>query len=108
MAELTDKAVWLEDMERVLNVVELLERVYPSDVWQGGLLFQDRQAGCLLIITLDPEQYPGSYPSFESLFSTRDLRTIALEEACFDGGRYRPWLGGAIPTVLGHLKLLPT
>lgn len=108
MAELLDKGVWLDDMERVLNVIELLERVYPSDVWQGGVLFKDRQAGFVLIITLDPQQYPGSYPSFESLFPTRDLRRITLEEACFDGGRYRPFLGGDIPSVLGHLKLLPT
>jgi len=108
MSELIDKAVWLDDMERVLNVVELLERVYPSDVWQGGILFQDRQSGFLLIITLDPELYPGEYPQFEGLFPARDLRLVTLEEACFDGGRYRPFLAGGIPDALRHLKLLPT
>ena len=108
MTELTDKAVWLEDMTHVLNVINLLERTYPGPEWPGAMLFQDLQTGFLLVCCFDLEHYPGELPVWESLFSPRDLRDITLEQACWLPRRYRPWLGDGIADSLGHLKLLPT
>lgn len=108
MPETIDKAVWLEGMSHVLGVISLLERIYETDVWTGALLFQDLQVGFLLVACFDPERYPGEHIAFEALFPARDLRDLTMQQACTLPNRYRPWLGGDLPAVLSHLKLLPT
>ena len=108
MTNLIDKAVWLEDMTHVLNVIELLERTYPGPEWPGALLFQDLQQGFLLVACFDLELYPGEYAPWESLFPPRDLRDVAMEQACWLPKRYRPWLGDGIAGALRQMKLLPT
>lgn len=107
MPDTIDKSVWLEGMDRVLNVIALLERTYESDVWTGGLLFQDMVAGFVLVVSFDPERYPGDHIAFEALFPARDLRDLTMDQACTLPNRFRPWLGGDLPAVLRHLKLLP-
>jgi len=107
MTKLIDKAVGLEDMTHALNVIELLERTYPGPEWPGALLFQDLQAGFLLIACFDPELYPGELPTWESLFPPRDLRDVTMEQACWLPNRYRPWLGDGVADALRQLKLLP-
>jgi len=107
MTNLIDKAVYLEDMTHVLNVVELLERTYPGPEWPGALLFQDLQSGFLLIVCLDLELYPGELPLWESLFPPRDLREVTMEQACWLPNRYRPWLGEGVIEALRGSKLLP-
>lgn len=107
MSELIDKAVWLEDMTRVTDVVELLERTYTSNAWTGGMLFQDVAAGFLLVACFDPGLYPGDLPTWESLFPARDLRALTLEQVLADGRRFRPWLAGDVALMLRGLKLLP-
>lgn len=107
MIETVDKAVWLESLERVQHVIELMEKLYDTNVWTGGMLFQDLQGGFVLVSCFDPDQYVAFGTPFESLCPERDLRALTLEEACANGGRYRPWLAGDIPNVLRMLKLLP-
>lgn len=107
MPDTIDKSVWLEDMERVLNVIALLESTYPTDVWTGAMVFQDMVAGFILVACFDPEQYPGDHIEFRALFPSRDLRDLDMQQACTLPNRFRPWLGGDLPAVLRHLKLLP-
>lgn len=108
MPETMDKSVWLEDMKRVADVVKLLERTYTTDVWTGGVLFQDTVAGFLLVACFDPALYPGKEIVWETLFPARDLRDVTLEQACSRQTRFRPWLAGDISQVLAHMRLLPT
>lgn len=107
MIETVDKAVWLENIGRVRDVIELMERIYDTNVWTGAMLFQDTQAGFVLVACFDPDQYLAFGTPFERLFPERDLRYITLEEACHNGKRYLPWLGGDIPGALRMMKLLP-
>lgn len=103
-----DKSVWLEDLERAHDVVELLERTYTDNTWTGAMLFRDLQGGLVLVACFDAELYPGELPRWESLFPGRDLRALTMADLCADGHRYRPYLEGGLSLVLGRLKLLPT
>lgn len=107
MTELIDKAVWLDSLDRVHNVINVLGQLYDSEMWLGGLLFQDVQGGFLLVVTLNPDTYIALGTPWENLFPASHLRPITLEEACTAWRRYRPWLGGDICTVLRGLRLLP-
>jgi len=102
-----DKAVWVEDLGRTRDVVELLGRTYSNGSWTGAMIFHDHQGGLLLVACFDPELYPRNLPAWESLFPARDLRAVTMAEACADGRRYHPHLAGGIAVMLGHLKLLP-
>ena len=108
MSNLTDKAVWLEDLERAQNVIELLERTYPGPEWTGAMLFQDPPAGLVLVCSFDPELYPGDLPAWEALFPARDVRALTMADACAPSHRLRPYLAGGLALVLGRLKLLPS
>jgi len=108
MPETIDKAVWLEDMKRVTDVVELLERTYTTNAWTGGMVFQDVGGGFLLVACFDAAMYPGEEVAWEALFPARDLRVLTLEQALADGHRVRPWLAGDVALMLRGLKLLPT
>jgi len=108
MPETVDKAVWLESLGRVEHVIRLMELIYDTNVWTGGLLFQDLQGGFLLVACFDPDQYMAFGTPWERLFPERDLRPLTLEEALANNSRYRPWFTGDITMVLRHLKLLPT
>ena len=103
-----EKAVWLESLDRVRNVIHVLGQLYDREMWLGGLLFADVQGGFLLVITLNPDTYIALGTPWENLFPPAHLRPITLVEACTDWRRYRPWLGGEICTVLRALRLLPT
>jgi hypothetical protein len=105
--ELIEKAVWLDSLERVHNVIKVLDQLYGPDMWLGGLLFRDIQGGFLLVVTLNPDTYIALGTPWENLFPANHLRPITLVEACTDWRRYRPWLDGEICTALRHLRLLP-
>jgi hypothetical protein len=108
MRTLIEKAVWLADMERVHNVIKVLGQLYRQE-WQGGLLFRDSiQGGFLLVVTLHPDHYAASGTPWETIFPSEHLRSVTLEEACFNSRRYHAWLSGDIPDVLRLLKLLPS
>ena len=107
MTELVEKAVYLEEFTRVTNVIALLDRLYPRDVWQGGILFLVTGGGFLLVVALEREKYCAAGPEFESLFPERDLRAVTLEEACSNRMQYQPWLSGDICTTLRTMRLLP-
>lgn len=107
MTELVDKAVWVDDLERARNVIELLERTYPGPEWTGATLFQDPPAGLVLVCCFDPELYPGDLPAWETLFPARDLRALTLAEACAPSHPLRAYLAGGITDALRRLKLLP-
>lgn len=102
-----DKAVYLEDLARVRDVVELLERTYPGPEWTGALVFSDGQGGLILVGSFDPDLYPGDLPAWESLFPARDLRALTVREACAARRRYRLLLPEGAEELLAHLKLLP-
>lgn len=103
-----EKAVWLDDLERVRKVVSVLGQLYDREMWLGGLLFADVQGGFLLIVTFNPDTYIALGTPWENLFPSNHLRPITLVEACTNWRRYRPWLGGEIRTVLQGLRLLPS
>lgn len=107
MTETIEKAVALESLERVRDVIGHLERLYDRDTWTGGLLFADSRGGFLLVACFNADQYVAFGTPFETLFPERDLRPLTLEEALMDGRRYQPWLMGDIPGVLRGLRLLP-
>lgn len=102
-----DRAVWLEDLGRARDVVELLGRTYPGGAWTGALLFHDIRGGLVLVACFDPELYPGDLPLWEGLFPARDLRALTLAETCANARRYRPHLAGPVVAVLSTQKLLP-
>ena len=108
MPPLVEKAVWLESLERVHNVIKVLDQLYGPDTWIGGVLFADVRGGFLLVVTLDPDTYIALGTPWENLFPPNHLRSITLEEACWDWRRYRAWLAGSICTSLRGLKLLPS
>jgi hypothetical protein len=108
MPPLIEKAVWLESMERVHNVIRVLEQLYGSDTWQGGILFRDSQGGFLLMVTLNPATYDPLGNRWENLFPPSHLRDVTLEEACFNHRRYHVWLGGESPYIIRQLRLLPS
>jgi len=108
MPDLIEKAVWLDDLERVRKVITVLAQLYGPDVWLGGLLFQDVRGGFLLVVTFDPDTYIVLGTHWEDLFPASHQRPITLVEACTDWRRYRPWLAGEICTVLRGLRLLPS
>lgn len=103
----TSKAVYLEDLDRVRDVVELLERTYPGPEWTGALVFLDSQGGLILVACFDMDHYRGDLPLWEGLFPARDLRVLSLREACANGHRYRPLLADGAEELLAHVKLLP-
>lgn len=105
--ELIEKAVWLESLDRVHNVIKVLDQLYGSDMWLGGLLFADVMGGFLLVVSLDPDTYIALGTPWENLFPPVHLRSITFEQACINWRRYRPWLGREICTVLRGLRLLP-
>lgn len=105
--ETIDKAVYLEDLGRVRDVVEILERTYPGPEWTGALVFLDGQGGLTLVVCFDPDLYPGELPAWEALFPARDVRALTMREACAAKRRYRPLLTGGAAEALAHLKLLP-
>lgn len=107
MTDTIDKAVYLEDLGRVYNVVGVLEHLYTADVWTGGMLFVDTRGGLLLVACFDPDTYTALGTPWETLFPPAHLRSITLEEACAHRQRYRPWLAGDIVTTLRALRLLP-
>jgi hypothetical protein len=106
--QLIEKAVWLESLERVRNVVVVLGQLYDDGMWLGALLFADVQGGFLLVVTFNPVHYPARGTPWESLFPPSHLRPISLVDACTNWRRYHLWLGGEICTPLRRLKLLPT
>lgn len=106
--DLIDKAVWLESMERVLNVIGVLDQLYDSDMWVGGILFRDTLGGFLLVATFDRDTYIALGTPWERLFPPAHLRAITLDEACAQDRRYHPWLRGEIPNTLRLLRLLPS
>lgn len=106
--ELIEKAVWLSDLIRARNVIALMDHIYDKDIWTGGMLFIDTRGGFLLVACFDPDSYIALGTPFETLFPEEHLRSVTLEEACFDGRRYRPWLAGDIPNTLRALRILPT
>jgi hypothetical protein len=108
MRETVDKAVWVEDMERAHDVVDLIERTYPGPEWTGAMLFRDTQGGLVLVCCFDPELYPCDLPAWEALHPPRDVRVLTMADMAADGRRYRPFLEGGLSLVLGRLKLLPT
>lgn len=107
MTNTIDKAVYIEDLERVYNVVNVLEQLYTADMWTGGMLFVDVQGGFLLVACFDSDTYISLATPWETLFSPGHLRYITLEEACAHRQRYRPWLVGDIVATLRSLRLLP-
>jgi len=108
MRTLIEKAVWLADMERVHNVIKVLGQLYRQE-WQGGLLFRDSiQGGFLLVVTLHPDHYAASGTPWETIFPAEHLRSVTLEEACFNSRRYQAWLPVDVHAVLRLLKLLPS
>jgi hypothetical protein len=108
MRETTDKAVWLEDIARVSNVIHVLNQLYDADMWTGGMLFVDTQGGFLLVACFDPDTYVALGTPWETLFPPAALRPLTLQEACAHSSRYRPWLVGDIVNTLRFLRLLPT
>lgn len=102
-----DRAVYLEDLERVRDVVELLERTYPGPEWTGALVFEDIHGGLVLVASFDAELYPGALPAWEALFPARDVRELTLRNACAWRRRYHPLLADGAEAILAHLKLLP-
>lgn len=102
-----DKAVYLEDLGRVRDVVELLERTYPGAEWTGALVFIDGGGGLILVACFDPVLYPGERTEWEALFPARDLRALTLRDACAARRRYRPLLAEGVVETLAHIKLLP-
>jgi hypothetical protein len=108
MPPVIEKAVWLESMERVHNVIQVLHQLYDSDTWQGGILFRDSQGGFLLVVTLNPATYDSLPSRWENLFPANHLRSITVEQACFNHRRYHVWLGGETPYLIRQLMLLPS
>lgn len=107
MPDTIDKAVYLESLERVYNVIGVLEQLYDADTWTGGMLFVDTQGGFLLVACFDPDTYTALGTPWETLFPPAHLRYLGLEEACAHRQRYRPWLAGDIVNTLRALRLLP-
>lgn len=107
MPDTIDKAVWLQDIDRVYNVIGVLDQLYDSTIWTGGLLFMDMRGGFLLVACFDPDTYVALGTPWETLFPPDHLRALTLEEACSNSLRYRPWLTGEVVLALRFLKLLP-
>lgn len=105
--DLVEKAVWLCDLVRVRNVVQVLTELYDSNTWVGGMVFQDTRSGFLLVATFDRDRYAHRLLPFDIIFEDRDLRSITLAQAMGDHRRYRPFVGGDIPNTLRAVKLLP-
>lgn len=108
MPPLIEKAVWLESMERVRNVIAVIGQLYDCDVWQGGILFRDSRGGFLLVVTLNPGTYTALGTPWETIFPANHLRSITIEQACSNHQRYHVWLGGESLYLIRQLRLLPS
>lgn len=107
MTKVTEKAVWLDSIERAHNVLTVLDQLYSREVWLGGILFRDLHGGFLLVVTFNPDTYKDLGTSWEALFPSAHLRSLSFEDAWADWRRYRPWLAGETLQTIRTMRLLP-